>query len=145
MTLGLFFIRQEQKNTTVQPQLWLLFLYNYLTVMISSAIFQMFISLFFFSPKRDTTPVLLIRSQQYHQTNKITTMRCPWWVFKCFQVWRRVNRNDKKSRSEYRKILPFTLTLCSPVPGWEMRFTCIDTSPTDPLDDWPGDTPKQEN
>lgn len=38
--------------------------------------------------------------------------------------------------------LPLTLILCSPVPGWEMRVTCIDTSPTDPLDDWPGDTPK---
>lgn len=39
---------------------------------------------------------------------------------------------------------PFTLTLCSPVPGWEMRFTCIDTSPTEPLDDWPGPAPKKE-
>lgn len=38
--------------------------------------------------------------------------------------------------------LPLTVILCSPVPGWEMRVTCIDTSPTDPLDDWPGDTPK---
>lgn len=41
------------------------------------------------------------------------------------------------------KVSPFTLTLCSPVPGWEMRFTCIDTSPTEPLGDWPERTPKQ--
>ena len=62
-------------------------------------------------------------------------------ICKCEHNW---IENDQKSRFEWRKISPFTLTLCSPVPGWEMRFTCIDTSPTDPLDDWPGHTPKQQ-
>ena len=37
---------------------------------------------------------------------------------------------------------PLTVTLCSPVPGWVKRSTCMDTSPTgSSLDPWSESTP----